>query len=292
MYAIAGVTGRVGAATARAARARQLPIRPIVRRQEQAADWTAPGMRAAVADLGDPAGLMRALQGCSAAMLMVPFDLTSPDPAAAHARIVASVTSAVASAEVPHVVLLSSVGADLPSGTGPIEALSLMERELRQVTPALTAIRPCHFQEKVGDVLPAVLAGGILPVFAASAQRRFPLVATADVGAAAAELLDSAPTGHREIDVLGPAASESDIAALLAEELDSTVRPVTIPRDGWEQALTDAGFSAPAAAMIAALYAADEDGLLEPRAAQRITGSTPIAETVRALVRRARKQQA
>lgn len=286
MYAITGATGHVGSATLRALQRHGAPVRALTRSPERAHAWRAEGIDAVAVDLADTPGLTRALDGCSAALVMVPFDLMSADPAASHDRMIEGITAAVAAANLPHVVLLSSVGADLDSGTGPIEALARLERQLRDVTPILTAVRPSHFQEKVADVLPAVLADGILPVFASSAERTFPMVATTDVGEIVADLLTSEAATHQEIDVLGPPASEADVAAVLTDELGSPVHPVTIPQDQWNQSLIAAGFSPAAAAMIAALYAADEDGLLEPRAAQRVTGTTPLADTVTAEVRR------
>jgi len=51
---------------------------------------------------------------------------------------------------------LSSVGADLPSGTGPIRGLNYLENALRAAGVQLTAIRAGYFQENLGgSVAPA-----------------------------------------------------------------------------------------------------------------------------------------
>ncbi|SMH32198.1 Uncharacterized conserved protein YbjT, contains NAD(P)-binding and DUF2867 domains [Rathayibacter oskolensis] len=63
VVAVTGVTGDVGGKTLEKLHAAGVPVRGIVRRQEQADALTARGIDARVADLGDRATLARALEG-------------------------------------------------------------------------------------------------------------------------------------------------------------------------------------------------------------------------------------
>ncbi|MFO0744098.1 MAG: hypothetical protein U1F43_00295 [Myxococcota bacterium] len=92
-----------------------------------------------------------------------------------------SIASAVHAARVPHVVLLSSIGADKPSGNGPIAGLHRLEQAINaNGGTALTAIRAGYFMENIGGSLGA-LAHGRLPSFF-PADWPMEAVATKDIG--------------------------------------------------------------------------------------------------------------
>ena len=65
---------------------------------------------------------------------------------------IASLAAAVKAAKVPHVVLLSSIGAQHADGTGPIVSVHEAEGALAPVTH-LTAIRAAYFLENWGASL-------------------------------------------------------------------------------------------------------------------------------------------
>lgn len=284
MYVVTGATGRVGGATARALLAAGAPVRVVVRDPARVGEWAACGAEVAVADLLDRAGLAAALAGGAGAFVLSPFDLAAPDPLAHADAVAASVAGAVADAGLPHVVALSSGGADLPAGTGPVVGLHRLEEALRGTGAVVTALRPCHFQEKVVDVLDVAREHGLLPVLGASADEARPQVATRDVGAVAARALLAAPARSGTVDVLGPAASERDVARALSRALGRPVEPAVVPAVAWESSLEEAGLPPVAAALVAALYRADQRGLLEPRGDRVEDGTTPLADTVAALV--------
>ena len=94
-----------------------------------------------------------ALNGAAGFFALLPFVLGADDLDAHADRLIASIAAAVARAAVPHVVMLSSGGADLTTGTGPITGLHRLEEALRATGTRLTALRSGHFQEKVADVI-------------------------------------------------------------------------------------------------------------------------------------------
>ncbi|WP_254431210.1 hypothetical protein [Agromyces sp. Marseille-P2726] len=232
----------------------------------------------------DRRALQRAIEGCDGFFALLPFDLTVDDLDAYADVITASVAGAVADSGVPHVVMLSAGGADLAEGTGPISGLHRMEQALWSTGTVLTALRSGHFQEKVGDLIEAARAG-VYPVFAASADIPVPMVATRDLGVAAARALRSPDAAGAAIDVRGPAYSEREVARVLGSALGRELDVVVLPEDAWVPALTDAGFRPHAAESLAALYRADASGLLAPRAERAIDVDTPIETTIAALVK-------
>ena len=67
--------------------------------------------------------------------VLLPFDFTVDDLDAYADAVTTSVAGAVADSGIPHVVMLSSGGADLPDGTGPIAGMHRMEQALRATGP-------------------------------------------------------------------------------------------------------------------------------------------------------------
>lgn len=216
-------------------------VRVLVRRRADAEAWERRGAEARTVSLEDSTALSRALEGCSGLFVLLPFDLTADNPDAHAEALAGSVAAAVADQRIAHVVMLSSGGADLPEGPGPIAGLYRMEQALRATGATVTALRSGHFQEKVLDVLDTAQREGVYPVFAASADEQRPLVAASDVGKAAAQALPSPPEASETVDVLGPTYSERDVAATLSVALGKDLHVATIPESAWADTLVEAG---------------------------------------------------
>lgn len=286
MYVIAGATGRVGSAAARTLLAAGAPVRALVRRETDADRWRERGADACKVPLDDRAGLTDALRGASGFFAMLPFDLTVDDLDAHADRLIASIAGAVADSGVGHVVMLSSGGADLAAGTGPITGLHRLESALRGTGTVLLALRSGHFQEKVRDVVDIARTAGVYPVFAASADVPLPMVATTDLGRVAAETLSAAPSVRERVDVVGPRYSERTVADLLGAALGRPLQVALVPEEAWTTELAAAGFSPAVAASLAELYRADEQGLLDPRGDRAIHVHTPLETTLARMLAR------
>ena len=278
MYAITGVTGHVGGATARALRDANVTYRAVVRDPSRAGEHP----ETAVADFSDRTALAAALSGCAGAFVMLP---TLPDGGDAEHRAMAdTIAAAVADSGVPHVVMLSSLGADLPDGTGPIRWLHHLENRLRDTGARLTAIRSPHFQEKAEEVLGAATGAGVYPVFGDSADVPVAMVATRDIGTAVAAALADPPEKSEVVDLEAPEYTERQVAEELGDLLGRKLDVVTLPRPAWLGALTDAGIPPVLAAELVGLYDAANRGVLEPRGDRRRRCATPISDTLRGIV--------
>ncbi|WP_018155494.1 NAD(P)H-binding protein [Demetria terragena] len=280
MYVVAGSTGRVGSATARRLLADGAEVRVLVRHQSAAAGWERLGAEVCTVALEERAELGAALQGCSGFFVLLPFDLNADDLSAHADRLIASVAGAVTDQQVPHVVMLSSGGADLAEGTGPITGLHRMEQAMLATGTTLMALRSGHFQEKVADVVDVARVSGVYPVFAASADVPLPMVATHDIGEAAALALQFPPASSEAVDLVGPAHTEREVAALLGDVLGRELRVATVPEEAWPGALLEAGFRPHVAESLAELYRADEKGLLAPRGDRVVHTRTAVDATI------------
>lgn len=285
MYAITGVTGHVGGAAARALLAQRKPVRAVVRDATKGEAWSQQGTEVAIAELGDRSALADALRGCRGVFILLPTDPTATDVDADHRRLADSIAGAVRDSGVPHVAMLSSIGADLADGTGPVRWLHHLENRLHETDVLLTTIRSCHFQENVATVLGAALGTDVYPVFGDSADVPVPRIATRDVGTVVVESLLSPSTASEVIDLDGPLYTEREVADELAAVLGKPLQVATIPRPGWVDALVDAGVPSLFAAELAELYDAEQRGALKPSGDRQQTCATKLDETLRQLVR-------
>lgn len=260
MYTIAGVTGHVGSAVAAHLLDEGAPVRVLVRDGAKAQPWVERGADAVVVDLTDRAGLTEALTGSAGFFTLLPFDPTTNDFRGDSQRLIASIGSAITDSGVPHVAMLSSIGADLTEGTGPILELHHLEKALRATPAVLSAIRSGHFQERVAEVLDAARQDGIYPVFTASAEVPKSNVATCDIGTVIARALLSPPQADETVDLEGPQYSEREIAEILGRVLGRSLEVITIPRPVWQRTLEGTGLSAHVAEVLTGLYQADERG--------------------------------
>src|ERR1700728_679066 len=145
MYAILGITGRVGGAIAENLLAQGEKIRAIVRNPEKAACWRERGAEIAVADTDDPNALAAAFEGTDGVFLMVPPNF-APAPGFPETRkTLASFHAALAKALPKKAVYLSSIGAEQTSGLGLITSLHILEQTLGDLPIAHAFLRAGWF---------------------------------------------------------------------------------------------------------------------------------------------------
>src|SRR5690349_9351905 len=159
-YVVAGVSGNTGSVVARTLLEAGEKVRVIVRDAKKGEPWQREGAEGAVADLNDPKALGAALKGARGAYLLIPPVVHLEGVLALQAKVTESIATAVAEARVPHVVFLSSIGAQLPSGTGPIASVAQAEKRLARVQgTAFTFLRPGYFMENFANSLGALGEG-------------------------------------------------------------------------------------------------------------------------------------
>jgi uncharacterized protein YbjT (DUF2867 family) len=244
MFTVFGATGNTGAAVAERLIAAGKSVRVAVR---DAAKVRVRGVEIVTGDLDDAAFVTRALTGAEGAYLMTPPDLRSTDLIGRGARIAATYAAAVRATGVPHVVVLSGLGADHATGLGPGTVNHQLEAALADA-PA-TFVRAPMFMDNLRDNVRA-MREGMLPVFGGGEQFPVPMIATRDIGEiAAGELLAAKPTPEA-IELRGPREySYADAAAIAREVLGRPVEIKVVPFDAMIPMLTAVGFSPEVAAL-------------------------------------------
>ncbi|WP_144108179.1 NmrA family NAD(P)-binding protein [Paraburkholderia sp. BCC1886] len=246
MYAITGITGKVGGAVANALLAAGQPVRAVVRRADRAQAWAARGCEIVEADMGDAARLAAAFEGVQGVFILPPPEF-DPSPGFPEARgVIDAVSAALRAAKPAQVVCLSTIGAQ-STEHNLLTQRTLMEEALRALPMPVTFLRPGWFMENAAwDVAPARDSGTLFS-FLLPLDKPVPMVATADVGRVAAQLLLEQPgQGVRVVELEGPRrVTPLDIASTFSEVFGREVAAQVVPRNTWEALFRDQGMKHP-----------------------------------------------
>lgn len=288
MYVIAGVTGNTGAVAAETLLAAGQPVRVIVRSADKGAAWKARGAEVFVGNLEDPLALSKALEGARGAYLLIPPDMTHPAQLARGRRFTEVFVEALTRTPVPHVVLLSSIGADQAEGTGPIRSLHYAEQRLGSLPQTrLTALRPAYFMENLQSGFGPARDGGVLPALFAP-DKPLEMVSTVDIGRAVAHALREPPARSEVVELSGPEVySYADAARAVSAALGKPVAPLPVPAEAVVPALVQAGLSADLAGLYLEMSQAIDRGLLVFQDQhRRVRGKDTLTARVAALLGR------
>jgi uncharacterized protein YbjT (DUF2867 family) len=288
MYVIAGVTGNTGSVVADALLAKGKKVRVIVRDAKKGDAWKQKGAEVAIVPTFDDAkSLSAALTGAQAAYLLSPPDLASNAFLAERKKTVDAIADAIDAAGVPHVVFLSSIGAQHETGTGIIQSVAYAERRLAKTKAKLTFVRAAAFLENFAAVLPAA-KNGVFPSFL-PADLVQAAVATQDIGATAANaLLEGPPSAKIDvIELAGPRdVSANDLAKILAGIVGKPVTVQVGPTSAVVPTYTGYGISADVAALFQGMYEGMIAGKVafEGKGARLVRGSTDADTLFRKLL--------
>jgi uncharacterized protein YbjT (DUF2867 family) len=277
MIAVMGASGHTGRVVAEALLARGAKVRAIARNAGALAPLARKGAEVAAGDAADPTFLARAFTGAEAAYTLVPGDLAAPDVRAHQDRIGEATARALGDARVPRVVLLSSVGADLASGNGPIAGLHAQEARLRALGADVLALRPGYFFENLHASLPIVKHQGV-NAGALAPDVPMAMIATRDIGAAAAEALAARDfSGFTVRELLGPRdLTQAEVTRILGAAIG---RPdlayVQLPYEAFEAALAQAGLSRDLARLYAEMARGLNERRIRPVAPRSAASTTP-----------------
>ncbi len=241
MFLVMGITGRTGGSVARHLLGQGKQVRALVRDRSKATDWANRGVELVDGDWSDAHAITQSLQGVEGTFVMLPPVYRPSRDFTESKALIAAYATALKSANLPRLVVLSSNGAEKTSRLGAITPLSLLEQALRDLPYPHAFIRPGAFYENFLYGLHAA-QGGTLPVFYERTGEKHPMTATEDIGAEAASLLTGPTwTGKRVIE-LGSMVSPDELAAALGIVLEHDVKAQSLPREMWVPTLERMGF--------------------------------------------------
>ena len=220
-YVITGATGKIGKIVATELLAKGQNVTVIGRNPGKLKELADLGAIAMAGDSYDREFLTTTFKGADAVFCLLMPDMFAADILKEQKQIADNYFSAIKAANVPKVVLLSSVGAHLRKGAGIVDGLGYMEElflGLKDVN--VLNLRPTYFMENTLGLIGIIKQMGIAGT-AVSADQKFPMVATKDIGAVAAKrLLNLSFEGNTVEYVLGPRdMSYSEVTAIAGQAI-------------------------------------------------------------------------
>jgi len=121
------------------------------------------GAKAAIGSIEDVSFLTQVFSGADAVYTMVPPSYTAPDAKAHIASIGKKYVEAIRQSGVKYVVNLSSIGAHMPSGCGPVSGLYAVEKSFESLTDVnVLHLRPASFYYNFLNSVGMVKHAGII----------------------------------------------------------------------------------------------------------------------------------
>lgn len=245
MYAITGITGKVGGELARTLLAARQPVRGIVRDAKKGEEWSALGCELAVAEMEDASALTGAFGGATAVFILPPSEF-DPEPGYPEAQaVIDSVVEALKVAKPKKVLCLSTIGADA-TYDNLLSQRTLMEAALRELPLPLTILRPAWFIDNAAWDVASARETGLIHSFLMPTDKAFPMVAAKDVGRVAADLIQENWTGIRVVELEGPCrVAPNDLAEAFTQVIGKPVVAVPVPRESWDELFRSQGMRNP-----------------------------------------------
>jgi uncharacterized protein YbjT (DUF2867 family) len=280
MYTILGATGNIGSVITKKLLEKGEKVRVVGRNSGRLQQYVHRGAEEFVADVKDAEALTRALTGARAAFLMLPPDMTSPDYRAEQEAESNAISVAARNSGLQYAVNLSSIGAQAPTGTGPILGVRDAEKKLNAVERLnVLHLRPAFFME---NHLSSVEMIQMLGIFggALKPDLKIPMIATRDIGAYAAErLLKLDFSGKQTQELLGERDLHmAEVATIISRAIGKPdLRYLQFTYEQVEQALVQMGLAAKTAAYFIEMFQGLNNGIvagLDPRNGTNTTATS------------------
>ena len=263
MYVILGASGNTGSIIANFLLSKGKKVRVVGRDSGRLQRFVDKGAEAFTAEMSDAAALTKAFSGARAAYLMLPPAKSRED----QERESDAIAKAVKESGLRYAVHLSSYGAQVSEGTGPVAGLHSSEQKLNAISGFnVLHLRAAYFMENnlaaIGMIHGMGFFGNaLLP------DVKLPMVATRDVGDYAAQrLLHLDFSGKQTRELLGERdLSMTEATAVIGRGIGKPdLRYEQFPYDQVQQALTQLGVPPKGAAMYIEMYKAINAGVLVP----------------------------
>lgn len=182
------------------------------------------GAKAAIGSVSDVAFLASTFAVADAVFAMTPPNMggvniikNTTDAGTAFAK-------AIQETNIKRVVMLSSIGADLPTGNGPIAGLYNIEKIYEKLDTSITFLRAGYFYINFFNDIPMVKGAGIMGAnFPGS--NSIPLVHPEDIAWAAAEELVKSPEGLNVKYIVSDVRTPSDIVKAFGAAIEKPELP-------------------------------------------------------------------
>ena len=276
MNVILGASGNTGSLIANFLLSKGQKVRVVGRDAERLQRFVRQGAEAFTGDVSEAAALTKAFRGARAAYLLLP-PITSRED---QERESDAIAQAVTESGLRYAVYLSSYGAHVPEGTGPVTGLHSSEQKLNAISGLnVLHLRAAYFMENNLAAISMIQEMGIFG-HALLPDLKLPMMATRDVGDYAAQrLLDLDFSGKQTRELLGERdLSMTEATAIIARGIGKPdLRYVQFPYDQVQQVLEQMGMSPKKAAVYIEMFKAINTGVLAAQEQRSRENTTPTS---------------
>lgn len=183
------------------------------------------GATAAIGSVSDEAFLTATFTGADLVYLMVPTDFSAPDIKANIASVGEHYAKAVKSAGVKKIVMLSSLGAHLAEGTGPIAGIHRVEETLKKLEGVdLLILRPSYFYNNFYADISMIKNAGIIGSNI-GADQELVIVDPEDIAAVAVENIEQGFAGTKVVYIASDKRKLSEVATEIGKAIGKPELP-------------------------------------------------------------------
>ena len=272
MYVILGASGNTGSIIVDSLLSKGKKVRVVGRLQR----FVRKGAEAFTADVSDAVALTKAFRGAGAAYLMLP-PITSRED---QERESDAIAKALTESGLRYAVHLSSYGAHVPEGTGPVTGLHSSEQKLNAIGGLnVLHLRAAYFMENNLAAISMIQGMGIFG-HALLRDLKLPMMATRDVGNYAAQrLLDLDLSGKQTCELLGERdLSMAEATAIIARGIGKPdLRYVQFPYNQVRQVLEQMGMPPKKAAVYIEMFKAINAAVLAAQETRSRENTTPTS---------------
>jgi len=273
MYVILGASGNTGSIIADSLLSKGKKVRVVGRDAGRLQRFVRQGAEAFTGDVSDAAALTRAFTGARSAYLLLP-PITSRED---QERESDAIAQAVTESGLRYAVHLSSYGAHVQKGTGPVTGLHSSEQKLNAISGLnVLHLRAAYFMENHLGAISMIQGMGIFG-HALLPNLKLPMIATRDVGDYAAQrLLDLDFSGKQTRELLGERdLTMTEATAIIARGIGKPdLLYEQFPYDQVQQVLEQMGMPPRKAAVYIEMFKAINSSVLaaqEPRSRENTT---------------------
>ncbi len=239
-YVITGGAGHISKPLAEKLLTAGHEVTVISRNAKNVESLVAKGAKAAIGSVEDVPFLTKSFAGADAVYTMVPPTMTAADWKGWIGQIGKNYTQAIKASGIKHVVNLSSYGAHLEDGCGPVSGLYRAEHSLNALSDThIKHLRPGYFYPNLFANISLIKNLGIMGSNFGGNEHKLVMVDPADIAdVASEELLHLNFTGHSVRYIASDEKFSDEIAAILGAAIGKPALSWVVFSD--EQALSGA----------------------------------------------------
>ena len=203
------------------------------------------GATAAIGSVKDAAFVGNVFSGAEVVYLMIPSDFSVEDYPGFQREVADAYIAAISAANIKKVVLLSSIGAHLRKGAGPIDALGYLEGKLLELNDVhVKFLRPSYFFSNLFSLAGMIKHADIAGNNFGDTEEKLVLVHTSDIAEEATKQLLSPFEENTITYIASDEKHPSEIAAILGKAVGKEGTPwITFTDEQAEKGMLEGGLN-------------------------------------------------